>query len=336
VDCDRVRERMQALVDGELDAAETTRARRHVRACESCSDDVGSLEATLRALGAGRDAVPPPGLAAEIADAVWEQRAPVRRRRVPPVAWFAVGAASAVAAGLLVWLALRAGSVERPSPLVAKALPPADVMEPLPVEGDDREAVALDEPSPRAESESDFAPREIDPPLVAFAEEEPGRPIPMSEPTWPTIAAPRPPAAAASIDARTAPAPVPDLARSAVSVVVHDDGAVEMELCGPVSERIPALVSLLSDRDRRVNTVARQELSRISQELVRSGVLPRRSLEPLASRAAPKASVIDKLCGLVPDAPSASSEERWSSWWEEHREAIVATSRETTSTRGGF
>ena len=108
MDCDRVQQHLQALVDGELDAADTTLARRHARACAECGTVVGSLEATIRALGAARDVEVPAGLARDIVDSVWERAVlPPRRTRIAPIAWFFVGAASAATAAFLLFAAWR-------------------------------------------------------------------------------------------------------------------------------------------------------------------------------------------------------------------------------------
>ncbi|MBI1848706.1 MAG: zf-HC2 domain-containing protein [Planctomycetes bacterium] len=343
MDCDRVQEHLQALVDGELDAADTTLARRHVRACGECGADVGSLEATLRTLGAARDVDVPAGLAAGIVDSIWERAAlpPPRRTRIAPIAWFLVGAATAAAAAFLLFAAwgtshdVAAPRIDGvPSPVVQVAAPPNDDSEPVLIENSKPDSVADAEPWEWGDADSTFVPREVESPVVLIPEPDAPQSLARLEPTWSDVRIVRPPAP--SFQSCESAPPTAEVEANSVTLVVHDDGSVEVEMRGPLADRIPVLVSLLGDRDRRVQIVAQQELARISHELVSTGVLPQRSLDTLATTAAPRPNVIDRLRGRVPEAPATSSEERWTSWWEQHRDAIAAMPDNSTSMSGGL
>src|ERR1700722_1473699 len=100
---------LQALLDGELDAANTLAVEGHLRTCQGCAAHYRLLQA-LRARLAEADlsAPAPPRLRARIEAAIdAEERrahAPGRRRgwAGPAMGWSAAGAIAAIAASLLV------------------------------------------------------------------------------------------------------------------------------------------------------------------------------------------------------------------------------------------
>jgi hypothetical protein len=82
--CEEVRGRIDALVDGELSAAEAIRAREHIEGCASCRAQEHRLRALLaEASGLPEEIQPPRDLWGGISEEIAPRRAPARSRRVP-------------------------------------------------------------------------------------------------------------------------------------------------------------------------------------------------------------------------------------------------------------
>jgi anti-sigma factor (TIGR02949 family) len=101
--CGEVRERLAALLAGEVDAAERDRIRSHLDACGACLA-FGRFEAAFDAAirRAARRARAPEALLARIRGALDAEAAPARRARRAPPAWLGWAAAAAILAGVLV------------------------------------------------------------------------------------------------------------------------------------------------------------------------------------------------------------------------------------------
>ncbi len=106
--CDAA-ERLQALLDGELDAAAESDVRRHLLECRECAAELALYERVFASLDAIPMAEPSPALAGRILDRVLPSRARARWLRALGWGYGAAAAASAAAAlGLLVQPATRA------------------------------------------------------------------------------------------------------------------------------------------------------------------------------------------------------------------------------------
>lgn len=165
--CDRIRERLTAYLDGDLDPDRGTVVRGHLRTCDACRQ-VAADEAALRdGLRALPTVDPPPSLwanvqaqlaAAEVAASqqpAWRRAVARWRPMVPRIAFG--GLVAATAAGVLVWRLGRSTEDGGPLPRIAEhpstevqasAPPPAPpVRAPSVPSGDDATADLLAEPA---------------------------------------------------------------------------------------------------------------------------------------------------------------------------------------------
>jgi len=97
---------LHALIDGELDAANSIAIEAHVATCAGCAQELRRLEAISASLGAtGVQYAAPEGLKARIEAQLAEQAAPLRRR-APVRPWLAGAVGAALAASLTLTIAI--------------------------------------------------------------------------------------------------------------------------------------------------------------------------------------------------------------------------------------
>jgi anti-sigma factor RsiW len=125
LDCERIRERITAHLDGTLSTEEAETVATHLASCPACASDAEALKNTLGLLEAWDLPVDSdPAFASDLADRVLAANAARPDRRFSLRLWVAAGVAGAVL-GFLTTLFLEAG---RPAPEPA---PPELVLEDL-------------------------------------------------------------------------------------------------------------------------------------------------------------------------------------------------------------
>ncbi len=100
-------ERLQALLDEELDAPEAAALRSHLRECASCATELAAYERLFATLARATALAPRPLLTHRILSRVLPSK--VRERWVRALGWIYGGATAALVTGLTLWLSQPAG-----------------------------------------------------------------------------------------------------------------------------------------------------------------------------------------------------------------------------------